>query len=75
MLYPLSVVITSITCPYLIVTIMKKQNGSGNYEPLIISFSKGVQGPPGSRGIQGHEASFKNRCCFLITEVKLQTSF
>ena len=48
---------------------MMKQNGGGNDEPLIIYFLKGVQGPPGSRGIQGHEASVKNRCCFLITNV------
>lgn len=59
MLYLLSVIITSTSCPYLIVMMMKNQNGDVNDEPLIIYSPKGVQGPPGSRGIQGHEARVK----------------
>lgn len=38
---------------------MKNQNGDVNDEPLIIYSPKGVQGPPGSRGIQGHEVRVK----------------
>lgn len=30
------------------------------------SFPKGVQGPPGSRGVQGHEASAKLDSAFVL---------
>ena len=57
MVYLLSVVKTNISCPCLILMTVKNPNGAGNDEPLIMYFLKGVQGPPGIRGIQGLEVS------------------